>query len=82
MDNIAHKLRMVSAALPRAVGTTPPGVMVVVDNGAVTPWYEVCEAAAAEIERLRALAGAVSAGPTAAETLAPLRHKAPDGEAT
>lgn len=31
-----------------------------------------------EIQRLRSLAGAVSAGPTAAETLAPLRHKPPE----
>lgn len=36
------------------------------------------EWAANEIERLRSFAGAVTAGPSAAETLAPLRHKAPD----
>ena len=33
-----------------------------------------------EIERLRSLAGAVSPGPTAAEVLTPLRHKAPDAD--
>lgn len=35
-------------------------------------------AAIEEIEHLRSLAGAVTPGPTAAETFAPLRHKAPD----
>lgn len=31
-----------------------------------------------EVQRLRSLAGAITPGPSAAETLAPLRHKAPD----
>lgn len=41
------------------------------------PLDDLLEQAANEIERLRSIAGAVTAGPTAAETLAPLRHKAP-----
>ena len=41
------------------------------------PGCAAVKRAIAEIERLRSIAGAATRGPSAAEVLAPLRHKAP-----